>query len=942
MLSMPETPVPARDGPVRARFLCYNYLMPDTQKPRLLLIDGNNLVHRAFHALPPLTVRRTGELVNAVYGFSSMLLKVLADQKPTHYAVAFDKKGPTFRHDMFEDYKANRPRTPDELVGQLARTRQLVQDFNIPVFELDGFEADDMLGALSHQAAAQGIETVILTGDADAMQLVGDCVSVLYPRTMGEAVLFDAGAVKEKYLVPPELIADLKALKGDPSDNIPGVKGIGEKTAAKLILQFGGIEEIYNHIGEVTPPRIQDLLRADEEMARKSKVLATIDVRAPVTLDLEACRVSNMDREKVVGLFRDLEFYKLIDRLPGTSNQPAAQSPVQGSLMEMVPPAPEKQTIQNENYHIVSTPGALASLVARLAGSTSFAFDLVAGSGNPMNAQLVGIAVSPAGGEAYYIPLTHGGLDAGPQLSPDAVKHALSPVFEERRIEKYTHNANFNTSLLHEYGITALNVSFDTMLAAHLLGEQSLELRSLCLGRMGVELPALPTGTGAKAVQVSNLSVSVVSDFACACADSIGRLFKLLAAELEKQGLWSLFEDLEIPLVPILVRMQRNGVLLNSRVLEDMSDRLGDRLKALESEIYKCAGHQFNINSPKQLGSVLFGELAIPTEQKKKGAWSTEASVLEALRTAYPIVEFVLEYRQLTKLKSTYIDALPGLVNPRTGRVHTSFNQMRTATGRLSSSDPNLQNIPVRGDLGREIRGAFVSAHGSVLLSGDYSQIDLRALAHLSQDPMLMATFEKGDDIHTATAAQLFNVESKLVTPDMRRFAKTVNFGVIYGMSGYGLEQATEFSREEAKGFIKAYFEKYAGVQAYFETTKEQARRLNYVETILGRRRYIRDINSPNRVLREAAERMAINMPVQGTSADIIKVAMLNLEKEMDSRGLLSKLILQVHDELIFEVPEAELPVMKEIVRKLMASAIQLSVPVRVDLKTGYTWGQME
>ncbi len=916
--------------------------MPDSQKPRLLLIDGNNLVHRAFHALPPLTVRRTGELVNAVYGFSSMLLKVLADQKPTHYAVAFDKKGPTFRHDMFDDYKANRPRTPDELIGQLARTRQLVADFNMPIFELDGFEADDMLGTLSHQAAAREIETVILTGDADAMQLVGDCVSVLYPRTMGEAVLFNADAVKEKYLVPPELIADLKALKGDPSDNIPGVKGIGEKTAAKLILQFGGIEEIYNHIGEVTPPRIQDLLRADEMMARKSKVLATIDVRAPVTLNLEACRVSNMDRDKVVGLFRDLEFFKLIDRLPQVSEQPATRGPVQGSLIGMVPQAPEKRPLQNMNYIIVSTPEALDSLARRLEGSASFAFDLVAGAGNPMNAQLVGISISPSEGEAYYIPLTHGGLDAGPQLSVDAVIHALSVVFENRKIEKYTHNANFNTSLLYEYGINATPVSFDTMLAAHLLGEQSLELRSLALGRMGMELPALLTGTGVKAVQVAHLSVQGVADYACASADSIGRLFKVLASELESQGLWALFEDLEIPLVPILVGMQRNGVLLDNRILEDMSSRLGDRLKALESEIYKCAGHQFNINSPKQLGNVLFEELNIPTEQKKKGAWSTEASVLETLRNAYPMVEFVLEYRQLTKLKSTYIDALPGLVNPRTGRVHTSFNQMRTATGRLSSSDPNLQNIPVRGDLGREIRGAFVSAPGSILLSGDYSQIDLRALAHLSQDPMLMHTFEKGEDIHTATASQLFGVEAKLVTPDMRRFAKTVNFGVIYGMSGYGLEQATEFSREEARGFIKAYFEKYAGVQGYFDSTKDQARRLGYVQTILGRRRYIPDINSSNRVVREAAERMAINMPVQGTSADIIKVAMINLDKEMDSRRLLSKLILQVHDELIFEVPESEIPVMKEIVRKLMASAIQLSVPVRVDLKTGHAWGQME
>jgi DNA polymerase I len=911
--------------------------MPDTQKSRLLLIDGNNLIHRAFHALPPLTVRRTGELVNAVYGFTSMLLKVLADVKPTHYAVAFDKKGPTFRHDMFEDYKANRPSTPDELIGQLARTRELVMDFNIPVFELDGFEADDMLGTLSHQAAYQGIETIILTGDADAMQLVGEHVRVLYPKTMGEAQMMDSAAVLEKYGVTPGHIADYKALKGDPSDNIPGVKGIGDKTAAKLIQQFGGIEDIYNHIAEVAPPRVQDLLRKDEPAARQSKTLATIDVRAPVTLDLDAARVKNFDREKVVALLKDLEFFKLIDRLPQTP----ATGGVQGSLMAEAAAAP-RPAEGPKNYTTVATTEELDDLAQSVKEAGSFAFEAVSNGGNPMTAQLVGLAVSPAEGEAYYIPLTHAGLEAGPQLDIDALKHRLAPVFEDARIAKSAHNANFATSVLSEYGIETNNVSFDTMVAAHLLGEQSLELKSLALGKLGVEIPALPTGSGAKQVPVSNLPVDVVKDYACACADSIGRLSKTLAEGIEKENLLSLFDDVEMPLVPVLVRMQRYGVLLDSKALEDMSRRLGERLTALESEIYDLAACKFNINSPKQLGEVLFEKLNIPTDQKKKTSWSTEASILEGLRKSYPIVEYILEYRQLTKLKSTYIDALPGLVNTRTGRVHTSFNQTRTATGRLSSSDPNLQNIPVRGELGREIRRAFIAPPGHVLLSGDYSQIDLRALAHLSKDPLLISTFERGEDVHTATAVQLFGVEPKAVTSDMRRFAKTINFGVIYGMSGYGLEQATEFSREEAQRFIDAYFAKYAGVRKYLDETKMEARRSGFVQTILGRRRYITDINSPNRMVREAAERMAINMPVQGTSADIIKVAMLDLEKEMDRRKLESKLILQVHDELIFEVPDAEVELMREIVPRLMGCAVKLSVPVRVDLKMACNWGQME
>jgi DNA polymerase I len=910
--------------------------MPDTSKSRLLLIDGNNLVHRAFHALPPLSVRRTGELVNAVYGFTSMLLKVLADVKPTHYAVAFDKKGPTFRHDMFEDYKANRPATPDELVGQLARTRELVKDFNIPIFEMDGYEADDMLGALAHQAGEQGIETVILTGDQDAMQLVEGCVRVLYPRTMGEATLMDSAAVLEKYGVPPERIADYKALKGDPSDNIKGVKGIGDKTAAKLIQEFGSIEEIYNHISEVTPPRIQDLLRTGEEDARRSKVLATIAVNAPVTLDLEAAKVHNFDRDKVVALFRDLEFTKLIDRLPQSQT-----GGVQGMLMAEAP-APPPRAEGPRNYSTVTNKEQFATLVARLKSAGSFAFDVIAGGSNPMTAQLVGIALSPAEGEAYYIPLSHAGLEAGPQLDMDAVKHALNPIFDDVKISKYGHNANFATSLLAEYGIAARHVCFDTMVAAHLLGDQSLELKSLALSKLNIELPGLPVSSGAKQIPIANLAVQAVADYACLAVDSIVRLVPVLSAGLEKENLLSLFDDVEMPLVPVLVRMQRAGVLLDSRLLENMSARLGEQLTALESEIYSIAGAKFNINSPKQLGEMLFEKLQIPTEQKKKGAWSTEASILEALRKDFKIVDHVLNYRQLSKLKGTYLDALPALVNTRTGRVHTSFNQTRTATGRLSSTDPNLQNIPVRGEMGKEIRTAFIAPPGHILLSGDYSQIDLRALAHLSKDERLMATFEKGEDVHTATAIQLFNVEPSAVTSDMRRFAKTINFGVIYGMSGYGLEQATVFSREEAEKFIAAYFAKYPGVRRYLDDTKMEARRKGYVETILGRRRYIPDINSPNRMIREAAERMAINMPVQGTSADIIKVAMLDIEKELERRGLDSKLLLQVHDELIFEVPEAEVELMKDIVPRLMGCAVKLAVPVKVDIKLACNWGQME
>jgi DNA polymerase I len=897
---------------------------------KLLLIDGNNLVHRAYHALPPLTVRRTGEVVNAVYGFTSMLLKVLSEQKPEYYAIAFDKKGPTFRHELFEGYKADRPKMTEDLSAQLEKVREVVREFNIPIFEITGYEADDVLGTLSRQAAEQGIETLVLTGDADAMQLVGPCVSVLYPKArqgFSETALFDAQAVQEKYGVGPERIADYKALMGDPSDSIPGVHGVGEKTAVKLIQQYGSVEDIYAHLAEITPARLQGLLREGEAMAAQSKELATIDRHVPVELSLQAARATGYNRDRAVALLRDLEFFTLLNRLPAETDSKTEAVPVTSHVLTQ------------SDYHAVTNPLELQRLASGLSGSV--AFDLISEGTSPMTACLVGLSLSPAPGQAYYIPSGHAGLEASIQPDIDLVRKSLSPVLAAAGITKSTHNAGFALTTLGEYNFSIGGLAFDTALAAHLLGEASLELKSLVLSKLGLELPSLPTGSGTRKIPVSQLDIQAAADCACASADMIGRLAQILEKELRDKGLWQLFSEVEMPLVAVLVKMQRHGVLLDTGLLAQMSVRLGDRLKAIEGEIYMHAKHEFNLNSPKQLGVVLFEELQLPTD-KKKGNWSTEAAVLEGLLNAHPVISYIIEYRQLTKLKSTYIDALPGLINPRTGRLHTNFNQTRTSTGRLSSSDPNLQNIPVRGELGREIRRAFIAPPGSVLLSCDYSQIDLRALAHLSQDPLLLSTFARGEDVHTATAVQLFEVAPDKVTADMRRLAKTVNFGVIYGMSGYGLEQATEFSRQEAERFIAAYFERYAGVRSYLEGTKKEARDKGYVQTILGRRRYILEITSANRLVREAGERMAINMPVQGTSADIIKLAMLHLEQEMCRRCLKSKLILQVHDELIFEVPEVELPVMQEIVPDLMVNALKLSVPVKVDIKTGKSWGEME
>ena len=907
------------------------------KKPLLLLIDGNALLHRAYHVIPPLTVSKTGEVIGAVYGFASMLLKAIAELKPTHYAIAFDKKGPTFRHQLYEQYKAHRPPTPPELVGQLGRVRQLVEAFDIPIFELDGYEADDVLGSLSHQAGEQAIDSVIVTGDADAMQLVSPRVKVFYPKPRGsfsDAMLYDGEAVSQKYGVAPQHIADLKALMGDKSDNIPGVSGIGNKTAIALIQQFGGVEQIYAHIEEVTPEKLRNRLKDSEDIARKSKQLATIVSQLPIRLSLEESKLSHFNRQKVAELFRELEFASLLPRLSGLE----AAAP-----QTVTPPGGEPQ--QELDYSIICTTQALDELVSRLKKTGSFAFDTETTSLNPMLARLVGVSFSMSPGEACYIPVGHIGLEPVRQLPLEQVIDKLKPVLEDAALAKVAQNGKYDIVVLAGHGIEVSNLTFDTMIAAYLLGEKSLGLKALAFSRLGIEMTPISDiiGSGAKQICMSQTEIIPTGDYACADADMTGRLAALFDAELHQQGLWRLFAEVEMPLLPVLVKMERNGVALDAELLGQMSSRLGERLLTLETAIYDNAGHRFNINSPQQISSILFEELKLPSARKtKSGFFSTDASIIEGLRGVHPIIELILEYRHLAKLKSTYIDALPGLINPKTGRLHTSFNQTQTATGRLSSSEPNLQNIPVRGEPGREIRQAFIAPKGCYLLSADYSQIDLRVLAHLSQDPALLETFHRDGDIHTDAAMRLLGVPADEVTADMRRLAKTVNFGVIYGMSGYGLEQATELSREQAEQFIASYFEKYPRVKEYLESTKKKAREKGYVQTILGRRRAIPEINSSNRNLREAAERMAINMPVQGTSADIIKVAMVQLDNEMEKRRLKSKLLLQVHDELIFEVPENELDEMKELVPGIMSTSLELTVTLKVDVKTGKNWGQME
>jgi DNA polymerase-1 len=704
----------------------------------------------------------------------------------------------------------------------------------------------------------------------------------------------------------------------------------------KLLRQFGSLDEIYAHLEDITPSKLQVVLKEHQPRAFQNKGLVTIVKDAPISLDLEDCQVSAYDRSEVVKLFHELEFIKLLPRLPREFGEEAS--------------LPSTKMLPQVVYQVVDTETVLEQLISELGVAPNFAIEIETThtlspsfEGDSLTAELVGMVLSPLPERAFYIPLVRHVLDQPEPLPLSQVIARLKPILESRNIGKIAHDGKYGMAVLANYGVELENLNFDTMIAAHLLGEKNLALKAIAFSRLGREMipPNNLGGKGEKQPSLAMLEVKELAGYACGNVDIIWSLAEGLREELCQQGLWQLFSEVEMPLIPVLVTMERNGITLDTDLLRRMSLELGQEMLNLEAEIYNSVGHQFNINSHQQLAKVLFEEIRLPCSRKTKSGYSTDASVLEGLKGLHPIIELILEYRQRSKLKSTYVDALPSLINHRTGRVHTTFNQAGTATGRLSSSEPNLQNIPVRGEVGRKIRQAIIAPPGSYLLSADYSQIDLRVLAHLCQDSGLIAAFANDEDIHATTASKLFSIPVSQVSPEMRRVAKTVNFGVIYGMSDYGLEQATELNREEASQFITLYFEKYPRVKEYIEATKEQTRRLGYVQTVMGRRRFIPEINSPNRQVRQSAERMAINAPVQGTSADIIKVAMINIHQEMRRRGLKSKMLLQIHDELIFELPEEETEEMKSLVAEIMPQAIKLCVPLKIDIKMGKNWGEM-
>jgi len=916
-------------------------------KNKLVLVDGHSLAYRAFFALPEGIRTSQGEQTNAVYGFASMLLSVLRDEKPTHMAVTFDK-GTTFRHEVYPEYKAHRAKMPDEMRCQMDRVRQVVEAMGLPMYELEGYEADDLLGTLSMQAGEQGIDTLIVTGDADMLQLVDERIKVLTSRRrFSDTVVYDAEGVRARYGLEPTQLADYKALVGDRSDNIPGVTGVGEKTATKLLQEHRALEGVYEHLDGVQP-RFRIKLEEGQELAYLSRRLATIVRDAPVELDLEACRVRGLDNSALVALFRELEFRSLAERLP----RPKRPAPAQGArqLGFFAEAGPEEPTAADGSYVIVANEEELRALAATLGEASALTIDAETTHTDPMLAELVGIALSDGPERAWYVPVRAPGN--GPRLKLETVQRELGPLLADAELPKYGHNLKYDLNVLRRSGFEVQGLAFDTMIAEWLVNPASrnLGLKNLAWARLDREMTPISDliGKGKDQLTMDRVPVNRVGPYACADVDMTSRLAGLLEPELKEKQLWTLFTEVEMPLIPVLADMERAGVRLDASILERMSRELAGRLGQLETAIYDLVGQRFNINSTQQLSDVLFKVLGLPAQgmrRTKSGHYSTAAGALEKLRGQHPVVDLILEQRSLSKLKSTYVDALPRLVNPETGRLHTSYHQAGTVTGRLSSSRPNLQNIPIRTELGRRVRRAFAADSGWKLISADYSQVELRVLAQVSGDKELLDAFTRDEDVHATTAAAIMGVKLKEVTPEMRRVAKAVNFGLSYGQTAYGLAQATGLTQLEAEEFIAGYFERFPMVKTYIEATKELAARQGYVETLLGRRRYFPELD-PDRGaphnLRQSAERMAINAPIQGTAADIIKIAMIRLHEALQERGLRARIILQVHDELLVESPEEEQKEVGALMRELMEGAFDRGVRLKVDLKSGSNWEEME
>jgi DNA polymerase-1 len=896
-------------------------------------------------------VTRSGEPTAGIYGFTSVLLRILEQEDPDYIAVAFDT-GKTFRDDIFPDYKGTREKMPDDLRPQIARIRELVDAFSIPRLEMEGYEADDVLGSAAKQAVAEGLGVKIFTGDRDLLQLVEDRVIVNLPgRSLSDAKDYLPPDVEEYMGVRPDQIVDYKALVGDASDNIPGVTGVGKKTAEILLSEYGTLDEIYANL-DALKPGVRNKLERDRDKAYLSQKLATIITDLTVPLDLEIARPDHYDPENIRALFRELEFRTLIKRLDALGQRYGKSQPQTGKQLSLFEGGSDRSKSAPEpvgalKVHVVDTEDSLQALVTRLQGAQVIAFDTETTSTNQMEAELVGISLAIEEDTGYYIPVGH---QQGQQLDLAMVLEALSCPLTDSKIPKIGHNLKYDYVVLARYGLKASPLSFDTMIAEWLINPASrnLGLKNLSWVRLDHQMTEIEDLIGKGKSQISMAAVPISDAAAYAVDDAVVvlRLMPILQAEMAAAKAIPLFRDLEMPLVRELAEMEMTGICLDTDFLAGMSDSLGSRLKEIEDMIHAAVGETFNINSTQQLSKVLFGTLKLSpppgTRKTASGYYSTAASVLEAMRGAHPVVDWVLEHRELSKLKSTYVDALPQQVNSRTGRVHTSYNQAGSRTGRIASSNPNLQNIPIRTEIGRMVRHAFVATPGKQLLAVDYSQVELRIVAHMAQDKAMIAAFKAGQDIHATTAAAIYGVTLAKVTKDQRRHAKAINFGLIYGMSAFGLTRTTNLTLAESEDFVAAYFKQFPGVKRYLDGIRKQAAEQGYVETLLGRRRYFPGLVNPsNQQVRMREEREAINAPIQGTAADIMKVAMLRVPAALNQAGLPVKILLQVHDELVLECPIENLRAAASVVQGVMEEAYKLDIPLKTDARSGANWGDL-
>ncbi len=886
---------------------------------KLLLIDGQSFCYRAFYAIPELSNSK-GEPTNAIYGFITMLRKLIATEKPDYVAVCFDRKEPTFRHQKYEDYKAHRKPMPEDLITQMPHIKEFVHASHMRSFELAGFEADDLIGTLTRKAKSEGCDVLIATGDKDMFQLVDDQVKIYH--THKERIIDESEVGKIYSGLKPNQVVDILALMGDASDGIPGVPGIGEKTALQLVKEYGSVDGVYNHLDDITASSRKKLLAENQQLARDSRYLAVIDCNVPIEVDLGELRLKEPDEARLAEFFKRFEFRSLLKELTPTGE---AHS-------------------EKRSYHTVTTEKSLQALAKKLSDVSGFAIDTETTSPDPMQARLVGISVSFKAYEAHYIPVAMP-EHQGKGLDLATVQKHLQPVIENSEVQKFGQNVKYDYLVLSRHGMTLQGKLFDTMVASYLINPIKLNhnLDDIAFEYLGVRKitteEILSPADGKKQLTMDQVALEKVAEYACEDADCVFRLVESLQKLIHVHQLEKLFSEIEMPLVLVLAEMERNGVALDLKLLKRMSDDAEKDLATLTQKIYKEAGAEFNINSTKQLADILFTKLKLPVIKRTKTGYSTDVGVLEKLAQSYELPKLLLNYRERSKLKSTYLDAFPELINPETGLIHTSFNQTVTSTGRLSSSDPNLQNIPIRTEIGREIRRAFVPrGKNRKIVSADYSQIELRVLAHMAEDPNLIQAFENDRDIHTFTATLLYGTDEKSVSREMRNVAKTINFSIVYGVSAFGLASELKISISEAQAFIDSYFARYSRVKEFLESMKKSARENGFLTTLFGRRSYFPDINSHNPNARQFAERAAINAPIQGTAADLIKLAMIRIQKDLSAKKMKSLMVIQVHDELVFDVPDEELKEAESLIRHGMEGAAKLKVPIKVDVFHGDSW----